>query len=187
MDIGIMSGHHDYVKFLVLGRSRTGSNYLRGLLNSHSQIVVFGEIFKNYQGIEWGMDGYPQSGLALKLFQNDPAGFLDRVVFGRYPKNTAAVGFKLFYYHAQQGELNRIWSHIKLRTDIRILHVKRKNILRTHLSRQKAELTDKWANLDGEREDERHISLDYESVCRILFRQGNGKNKPTGFSPTIQY
>jgi hypothetical protein len=43
--------HRDYTRFIILGRSRSGSNYLRGLLNSHRRIVAFGELFRSDEAI----------------------------------------------------------------------------------------------------------------------------------------
>jgi LPS sulfotransferase NodH len=147
---------------MLLGRSRTGSNFVRGLLNSHPQVVAFGEIFRSDETIEWGLDGYPTGRKALKLLQTDPPEFLEELVFGKYPRETAAVGFKIFYYHAQKDGLNAIWPHLQAQTGIRVLHIKRRNVLRTHLSRERAALTDRWANVDGVREKEQSIALDYE-------------------------
>ena len=166
MNFGISPKSMDYTKFLILARSRTGSNYLRGLLNSHQRVIVFGEIFKNQEAIEWGMTGYPQDEQTLILFQNDPAKFLDLAVFRAYPRGTEAVGFKLFYYHAHDTALEPIWAYLKLRTDIKVIHLKRRNILKTHLSRKRAVLTDKWENLDGSEAKERPITLDYEECLQ---------------------
>jgi len=162
MGLGIQQSHRNYVRFMLLGRSRTGSNFVRGLLNSHPQVVAFGEIFRSDETLEWGLDGYPFSSKALKLLRTDPPEFLEAVVFGKYPPQTAAVGFKIFYYHAQKEGLNAIWPHLQARTEIRVLHIKRRNILRTHLSRERAALTDRWANVNGVREKEQSIVLDYE-------------------------
>ena len=43
LDLGLY-GHTDYARFIVLGRSRVGSNLLRGLLNAHPAIEAYGEI-----------------------------------------------------------------------------------------------------------------------------------------------
>lgn len=166
MDIGIKPKHQDYVKFILLGRSRTGSNFVRGLLNSHEQIIAFGELFKTTQTVEWSLEGYPTSGQALELLQTAPAAFMDQVLFGKYPRQIGAVGFKLFYYHAQKDGLEEIWPHLQARTDIRVLHIKRRNILRTHLSRERAVRTDRWANVTGEREKEPPIALKYEDCLQ---------------------
>ncbi len=162
MEIGIKKSHTNYQKFILLGRSRTGSNYLRGLLNSHSQVIVFGELLKNDQNIEWGMDGYPSQGRALQIMQTQPVQFMEKFVFGKHPPHIQAVGFKLFYYHAQQNLLKPVWEYLRQNKEIRVLHIKRRNILRTHLSRQRAELTDRWANVNGSIEKEEPITLSYE-------------------------
>ena len=38
----VIDGHSEYVRFITVGRSRTGSNLLRGSLMSHSRIILFG-------------------------------------------------------------------------------------------------------------------------------------------------
>jgi LPS sulfotransferase NodH len=166
MDIGIKKSHTNYQKFILLGRSRTGSNYLRGLLNSHSQVIVFGELLKNDQNIEWGMDGYPSQGRALQIMRTQPVQFMEKFVFGKHPPHIQAVGFKLFYYHAQQNLLQPVWEYLHRTIEIRVLHIKRRNILRTHLSRQRAELTDRWANVNGSMEKEEPITLSYEKCLQ---------------------
>jgi hypothetical protein len=133
-------------------------------LGSHGQIIVLGEIFKNYQSIEWGTEGYAQNGKALKLMQSDPPRFLDEVVFKKFPLEIAAVGFKLFYYHAQMVGLKPIWPYLQSRRDIRIIHLKRHNILKTHLSRERAARTDKWADVKGSSEDGQMLTLDYDRL-----------------------
>ncbi len=47
--------HTGYTKYILLGRSRTGSNFLRGLLSSHDQIVCYGELFSNYHKLRGGL------------------------------------------------------------------------------------------------------------------------------------
>jgi LPS sulfotransferase NodH len=170
MDLGIKKGHRDYTRFIILGRSRTGSNFLRGLLNSHPGILVFGEILKNDQSVEWGLEGYPATGRPLKLLREDGARFMEDAVFKKHPPAIQAVGFKLFYYHAQENLARPIWDYLHSHTEIRVIHIKRRNMLRTHLSRRRAELTDRWYNLNGEREQEEAVTLDFEQ-CRQDFEQ----------------
>ncbi len=55
---GILPGSHQYTKFIILGRSRTGSNFLRGLLSSHPEILTTGEILRNPDQIDWDSDHY---------------------------------------------------------------------------------------------------------------------------------
>jgi LPS sulfotransferase NodH len=96
-------GSKEYTRFIILSRSRTGSNFLRGLLNAHSKVIAYSEMFKNNQVIEWGFPGYNDTKATLALFQKDSVEFLEKKVFTKYPRKTAAVGFKLFYYHANDS------------------------------------------------------------------------------------
>jgi LPS sulfotransferase NodH len=164
LDIGLIPGQKDYARFIILTRSRSGSNLLRGLLNAHSQVVAFSEMFKDPNTIGWDIPGYPTSGRALELFRKDTRRFIDKYVFKKYPGHIKAVGFKIFYYHALGTELEPVWNYLKEHRDIHVLHLKRENILKTHLSKTKAQITDNWINLTGEREVVPPILLDYEEL-----------------------
>jgi LPS sulfotransferase NodH len=167
--LGVIGGHVDYQKFIILGRARTGSNMLRGLLNSHSQIVAFGELFRSTDSIGWDYPGYrsqPQHMLAL--IRDNPISFLETKVFKEFPQHVSAVGFKIFYAHAQDDQWKPVWSHLRQKKEIKVLHLKRRNILRTHFSLQRVEKTGKWRNATDMKEEKVSIWLDYEE-CRQAF------------------
>lgn len=170
LDTGLMTGHNDYVKFVILGRSRVGSNFLRGLLNSHNQVTVFGELFQNKERIGWALPGYHPSRKTLQLFHEAPVEFLERKVFRTFPEHIAAVGFKIFYYHAQDEMWKPVWDYLRTVPDLKIIHIKRRNILKTHLSRQRAIKTDRWVNVNGGREPQRSIALDFEACLDDFIR-----------------
>lgn len=92
----LITGHMNYQKFIILGRSRSGSNFLHGLMNSHSQIHVFGEIFQNKDQIGWAMDGYPQDERVLQEFRSLPVEFIENRVFHKFPRQIRAVGLRFF-------------------------------------------------------------------------------------------
>jgi hypothetical protein len=96
LDLGVKAGHTNYVKFIVLSRSRVGSNLLRSLLNDHPAVEAFGEVFRSRDSLDWDHIGHLQSGKLLPLFQKDPVTFLGNKLFRKYPAGTAAVGFKIF-------------------------------------------------------------------------------------------
>jgi LPS sulfotransferase NodH len=169
MDLGLL-GHAGYTPFVILGRSRVGSNLLRGLLNGHPAVTAYGEIFRDTRSLDWDHTGYFQSGVGAALLRRDPVGFIDRRVFGRYPRGIRAVGFKLFYYHARDGRDAGVWPYLVGRHGLRVLHLKRRNILQTHLSRKRAALTDRWVNTSGQPEAPIAVELDYEE-CRKDFEQ----------------
>lgn len=170
LEISLLTGHSAYTKFIVLGRSRVGSNFLRGLLNSHPQITTYGEIFRDIDSSDWDHLGYFQSAKMIDLLRNDPVKFLQTKLFGKYPRSIAAVGFKIFYYHAHNNGEAPVWSFLQDRKDVRVIHLKRRNILKTHLSRQKAAVTDSWVNTSRSKEVQPAIRLDYEA-CLQDFNQ----------------
>ncbi len=172
LDMGLLSGNINYTKFIILGRSRIGSNFLRSLLNAHSQIEAYGEVFRNRddKSMDWDQVGYLKSARMAEMLLNSPVKFVQERIFRRYPQETAAVGFKIFYYHAQDPVWQTIWPFLEAQTDIHVIHMKRRNILKTHLSRKRVELTDSWVNTSGERERNPVVTLDYEE-CRADFEQ----------------
>ena len=138
-------GSKDFSKFVVITRSRTGSNFLLTLLNSHKDIRVHGEMFsrlgnKNTDYIYKKI--YPNK--SLKKF----------------------VGFKIFYYHQLDSNDRSIWNILQENPSIKIIHLQRKNLLRVHTSRLIAEKTDIWST-KSEREigvNEKKVSVDVLKV-----------------------
>lgn len=175
-DLGLLEGQTKYTRFIVLGRSRSGSNFLRGLLNSHTQIVVLGELFQHKSAIEWAYPGYRQSRKDLALFHQEPVKFLESRVFKRFPKRISAVGFKIFYYHAQDEDWKPVWKYLIGEQNIKVIHIKRKNILRSHLSRKLAAMTDVWVNTDGNIQDGRTVSLNYEECIQDFTQTRDWEN-----------
>jgi len=157
LERGFIDGQFDYRRFIILGEARSGSNFLRGLLNSHPDVVAFGEIFRFYDNIGWELreyEAYRQTPQLISLMQSDPVSFLESRVFQKFPPSIAAVGFKIFYYHAQEDSHKIVWQHLKESRDIYVIHLKRKNSLRALLIRKKAHMTNKWTNLTGTEKDD---------------------------------
>jgi LPS sulfotransferase NodH len=107
---------------------------------------------------------------ALDAFRRDPEGFLEDYVFGSRPRHIRAVGFKLFYYHARSEPWSRVWPYLQEMPGLHVIHIKRRNMLRTHLSRVRAEQTDRWVNTSGDAEAPPRVELDY-AACRRDFEQ----------------
>lgn len=169
LDVDSFEGHSSYCQFIILGKGRSGSNFLRGLLNSHSQAIVFGELFRDYDAIGWEFpdyDQYLQSQSLVQAMQNDPINFLRTKIFRNYPEQILAIGFKLFYYHAQNDSRQVIWSFFKEQRAIKIIHLNRNNTLRELLSLRKAFKTNHWTNITGQPEEQLSIFLDYEDCLR---------------------
>ena len=142
-------GDKNYSKYIILGRSRVGTNMLRSILNRHNSIISYGELFRNVGEVGWGLRYYWDNKVNLFgediFLQNRPIEFLDKRIYKNYRKNISAVGFKLFYYHARNDNWLKIWDYL-YQNGVNIIHLKRKNLLRVHLSRQLAEKTGGWTN-----------------------------------------
>ena len=117
-------GSRNYSKFIILSRSRTGSNFLLSLLNSHPNIDCYGELFLHLRGKD-----------SLEIWKR---------IFKKHPGRIKCVGFKLFYYHPVDSDDKKVWNLIEGDPQIKIIHLKRKNLLRTILSRKIAEKTKIW-------------------------------------------
>lgn len=121
---GRFFGHRTYKKFIVLSRNRTGSNMLISMLNSHPSIYARYEIIRTLDG-------------------NSVPDVLNKI-YSRYPRFVKAVGFKIFYYHPVDDESGTVWNKLREMEDLYIIHLKRRNILRTILSKEIAQMTEAW-------------------------------------------
>jgi LPS sulfotransferase NodH len=81
-----------------------------------------------------------------------------------------AVGFKLFYYHARVPPWSEIWQELREDPGVRVIHLTRRNILRTHLSRVLAARSDRWISTTAEPETAATVMLD-ETECLEAFNQ----------------
>jgi LPS sulfotransferase NodH len=170
LHLGLLKGHADYVRFVVLGRSRSGSNLLRGLLNAHPQVVALGELFQGERRLEWGVPGLPTGARTVDAWRHDPVRFLETAVFGPAPAGVRAVGFKIFYYHARGGAWQPVWDYLVRDRAIHVIHIKRANVLRTYLSRQLAAVTNRWVDASGDGRAAGPIALSFEGCLEEFTR-----------------
>jgi LPS sulfotransferase NodH len=117
-------GGRKYAKFIVLTRSRTGSNLLVDYLNSHANVFCRSEIFRRLEGREW------------------PA--VLRSVYRRQPFFARAVGFKIFYGHPLDDTECGLWDALQKDRSIRVIHLVRNNVLRSVVSHRIADKTNFW-------------------------------------------
>lgn len=168
MDAGLLPGNSDYVRFVCIGYARTGSTLLMRSLNNHSRVIGYGEIVKN-------IDRYPQHYHEFEgrqaLFERDPVRFLQTMVFRKYPPQIDAVGFKIFYHHAPRDTAwgRAVWDYLVGQPALRVIHLRRRNLLAAHVSRKKAAAADEWIKYSGASQDG-GVTLDYEET-RARFEQ----------------
>lgn len=114
-------GSYNYRKYIIIGYPRTGSTLLATLMRSHPNIDVHEEVFRN--------------------LNNRTTNYIWDKVFCRKNYNVKYVGFKLFYRHPFDCDKKEVWDKIQNDSNIKIIHLKRKNILRTIVSKKITENT----------------------------------------------
>jgi LPS sulfotransferase NodH len=169
-------------RFILLGRPRTGSTLLQTLLDTHSQVRVFGELFALYNLPGWGIEPILQSPQSIELIQKRPISFLEDYFFGSvcrrliaspFKPHLRALGFKLFYDHAHEEPWQAVWTYVKERTELKIVHIKRRNILEAHLSHRRAQANRSWISTprneeQAEQDSELRLHLDYDECLRAF-------------------
>lgn len=141
---GVFFGSFDYKKFVIIARSRTGSNLLNSLLGSHKEIETNGEIFS--------------------YLKDYSCGEVWKKTFVKKEKKINWVGFKLFYYHPIDSIDKSVWDYIDKDPEIHVIHLRRENMLRTYISRLIAGKLKIWLNKDSEdiKIEEKKIKVNIE-------------------------
>lgn len=107
-------GTQDYTPFIILSRSRTGSNLLNSSLGSHPKVHVKGEHFGHLGG--------------------DTIEKRHMQAFGKQPSWISAAGCKVFYYHPHYGDPAPLFAMLKRDPRLKVIHLKREDKLRSVLS-----------------------------------------------------
>jgi hypothetical protein len=144
----------NYNKFIILGTARTGSSLLWSYLNSHSNIICLRGVFGSSKKINFGKyyeylpdECYSKDLISLR--NNNPTLFLDKYVFKDYSKQYKAIGFKYFYNHNRHlKNRNELVDYFKNNTNIKFIHIKRKNLLASLFSYKRALEQNKWIDTD---------------------------------------
>lgn len=138
-----------YQRFVLVSHLRSGTHMLRSSLESHPAIVCQSEVF-NSDNRDLP---YPLSTPAREI--------LDRWVYGDLPATTRCAGFVIHSYQPwglclvpqlrQNPKWASVWTILAEMDDLKVLHLKRANLLRRHLSHIMARRTAIWHCWDGAR------------------------------------
>jgi len=118
-----MFGHRIEQRFAIVGNARTGSNFLLDGLKTSPSIRMYHEIFASHNR-EIGKD-------------------FDKVlstVLQHESRSTRMVGFKVFYNHLTADE----WQKLVDWKDLKVIHLTRRNRLKTVISLEIAFKTGQW-------------------------------------------
>jgi LPS sulfotransferase NodH len=135
-----LSGHQVDQRFVIVGNARTGSNYLLNGLNSSPSIRMYHEIFASHNR-RVGQD-----------FEK-----VLSTVFQYESKSTEMVGFKVFYNHLTDEEWEKLVAH----KEFKVIHLTRRNRLRTVISLEIAFKTKQWTkSVNSNDPREKRVKLD---------------------------
>jgi LPS sulfotransferase NodH len=160
--------NYSYRRFIILTAPRSGSNLLSYLLHSHTSIVSIGEPYC----IEtiWGRPAkeYMDQNFIFKVLRDTAPGiFLRIALFHRYPENIAAVGFRIFYHHLDH--FVGVRDILKSDTAIRVIHLKRRNLLENYVSLVIAHKTNTWSSLSPAQDQVPRFTLSSKE-CKEYFQ-----------------
>jgi len=141
-------GHPIDQRFAIVGNARTGSNYLLDGLKSSPSIRMYHEIFAGHNR---------QVGKDFEKILS--------TVLQPESKSTQMVGFKVFYNHLTEEE----WKKLLARKDLKVIHLTRRNRLRTVISLEIALKTGEWTkSVHSNGSKEKYIHLDPLKLTKRL-------------------
>jgi LPS sulfotransferase NodH len=148
-------GHPIQQRFAIIGNARTGSNYLLDGLKTSPSVRAYHEIFADHNH---------------KVGQD-----FDKIlstVFLYESKSIQVVGFKVFYNHLTEEE----WHKLLAYKDLKVIHLIRRNRLRTVVSLEIAFKTGQWTNSGNSRGPrEKHVTLDRSKLMKRLEKIEEGE------------
>jgi LPS sulfotransferase NodH len=139
---GITLRRRGPTRFMVITRGRTGSNLLLSLLRTHPEIRVEGEVIGEYK--------LRQPERKREVVELGPVPHVQRCLEGT--DSATVIGFKILYYQVERSyeqkwgvdELWDVMQYVRSQRDIRVIHLKRRNRLRTLISIRVAALTKEY-------------------------------------------
>ncbi len=145
-------GHQPSIRFVIICRTRTGSTHLVSLIQSHPNARCHYEVLS------------PHSLRVRRGLRRDAVGYFQKVVFRHPRRKTRAIGFKLMYFHGRTrwsdhgssparqpapetiAQTEAVWEYLIQSSDIRIIHLTRRNVLRTLISDIRARQSGQWTS-----------------------------------------
>jgi len=165
-------------KFLIITRGRTGSNFLLSLLDSHPLIFHWGEIIG-----EWKMRN---DDLKKEIIDLDPVRYIKQCYDVRHVKkhkksrsHITAIGAKVLYHQFKPDYeskwaipgLAKVFDFFKSNQDMKVIHIKRRNKLKTLVSEKLAHQTQQYTlKTEADRASEVVIEL-HKPQCNKVFNE----------------
>lgn len=144
--LGKLIGWKKYRRVVIVSRSRSGSNMLCSLLESHPDCFMWREVFRSPQYFTPSITRY--------------------LIHGRYLRKFKIVGYKVFYYHAVP---DNFWEQTIADDTIRIIHLVRNNHLGTFVSLREAKANAKWQTFKENKNQQPQTKLKVKTDDMVSF------------------
>lgn len=125
----ISANSKSFTKFAIVCAPRCGSTWLHTLLNSHFQIVSYGEIVREAHAAKPGK----------------PLAALDELVFHAHHSSIQAVGLKIFYEYEDEPDFKKQFREVVDDNTIHIIHLTREDKEAQFQSLKRALATQQWS------------------------------------------
>jgi hypothetical protein len=115
-----------YTKYVIVSRGRTGTTYLMSALRGHPNVV---QLFEELEiSDKWDTT-------ASVLLKEGKTSYRDALnkIYGPHSETVQAVGFKILYPQGRPGKgmVDNAWDILTGMQDLRVIHLKRANMLET--------------------------------------------------------
>jgi LPS sulfotransferase NodH len=151
-------------KFVILTEIRTGYKWLASLICSHPKAFSFGEIFGSVRGVRQS-SMFTQPLTAIKEKEDPVIWLKGNVEKWAMEKKLDVVGFKVNYVDGKYNEnWDSLWKYIK--SDFKIIHLTRNNLLDRALSELLASKEKNWSTHDYKAK----IHIEPNHLLRIMHR-----------------
>ncbi len=160
-------------KFVIISGARSGSNMLKSLLDEHSQIKCYGEIFNPAYGagyVNWTKKSFYRHTLNKFLRDYSVETYLDSLFSQKGDSRHNAIGFKVMY----PGQFNRcsIFRYYWWVNDFKIIRLTRTNLLRRFISSKIAVKEGVWM-AQRERGNHLTVKIDTNELLQVFISMEN--------------
>lgn len=159
--------NHTYQKFIVLAHQRSGSSLVIRSLRAHPNIIAYGEMFgrfKPHATTEFNSKPLQKRYLRKKY----PNEFFDRRIYSSVRNDIQAVGFKLFPHQLDNKYFLNVWNQIQQNKDIKIIFLRRKNLLASYTSLQAAKKTGIYNIRNESQRTEPTVKINYKRCIKYF-------------------
>ncbi len=139
------------IRFVLLSTSRSGSSFLRSMLDAHPRVRCSSE-FYCYDYQFWDFEEVktqdPEGFAAIRaLHVSDPIQFIEEYGFRSDDRRVKASGFTLMYDQPMTSRPAAVWDWLAANTDIRVIDLRRRDELLRYVSFMRAMMTQSWVRV----------------------------------------